>query len=39
MPSTRQQPTPYSTTDFTYYRTLRLNTQTSWDEFLAALCQ
>jgi Clostripain family len=39
MPSTRQQLTPYSPTDFTYYRTLRLNTQTSWDEFLAALCQ
>jgi len=39
MPSTRQQLTPYSPTDFTYYRTLRLNTQTNWDEFLAALCQ
>jgi hypothetical protein len=39
MPSTRQQLTPYSATDFTYYRTLRLNTQTNWDEFLAALCQ
>ena len=39
MPSTRQQLTPYSATDFTYYQTLRLCTQTSWDEFLAALCQ
>ena len=39
MPSTRQQLTPYSATDFTYYRTLRLCTQTRWDEFLAALCQ
>ena len=39
MPSTRQQLTPYSATDFTYYRTLRLSTQTNWDEFLAALCQ
>jgi hypothetical protein len=39
MPSTRQQLTPYSATDFTYYRTLRLSTQTGWDEFLAALCQ
>ena len=39
MPSTRQQLTPYSPTDFTYYRTLRLNAQTNWDEFLAALCQ
>ena len=39
MPSTRQQLTPYSATDFTYYRTLRLCTQTGWDEFLAALCQ
>ena len=39
MPSTRQQLTPYSPTDFTYYRTLRLSTQTNWDEFLAALCQ
>jgi hypothetical protein len=39
MPSTRQQLTPYSATDFTYYRTLRFNTQTHWDEFLAALCQ
>ena len=39
MPSTRQQLTPYSATDFTYYRTLRLSTQTAWDEFLAALCQ
>jgi hypothetical protein len=39
MPSTRQQLTPYSATDFTYYRTLRLCTTTQWDEFLAALCQ
>ena len=39
MPSTRQQLTPYSATDFTYYQTLRLCTQTGWDEFLAALCQ
>jgi len=39
MPSTPQQLTPYSPTDFTYYRTLRLNTQTNWDEFLAALCR
>jgi hypothetical protein len=39
MPSTRQQLTPYSATDFTYYRTLRLSTQTNWDEFLATLCQ
>jgi hypothetical protein len=39
MPSTPQQLTPYNATDFTYYRTLRLSTQTNWDEFLAALCQ
>jgi Clostripain family len=39
MPSTPQQLTPYSATDFTYYRTLRLNTLTHWDEFLAALCK
>ncbi len=38
-PSTASALNPYASTDFTYYKAMRMSQLTSWDDFLAAFCQ